>query len=125
MGRKTYNYFQKPLKGREHIIITRDPNFDPHFPEVKVFNNIEEGLKYAETIPKDRMFILGGGEIFKQVLEKDLADEMIISHLDFEAEGEVHFPKFDESKWEITDRDRRAQFEIVYYKKSDRISAVQ
>jgi Dihydrofolate reductase len=74
-------------------------------------------LKYAETIPKDRMFILGGGEIFKQVLEKDLADEMIISHLDFEAEGEVHFPKFDESKWEITDRDRRAQFEIVYYKK--------
>ena len=117
MGRKTYGYFKKPLKDREHVVITRDENFDPKFPEVKVFHNLEDGFKYVSTIPKEKMFIIGGGDGYRQVLEQDLVDEMIISWMDFEAEGEVIFPKFDETKWKIISRDKRVQFEIVHYVK--------
>lgn len=115
MGRKTYGYFKKPLKDREHIVITRDENFDPKFPEVKVFHTLEDGFKYVATIPKEKMFIIGGGDVYSQVLEQDLVDEMIISWMDFEAVGEVTFPRFDESNWKIISRDKREQFEIVHY----------
>ncbi|GAB1349912.1 hypothetical protein MASR1M107_21260 [Ignavibacteriales bacterium] len=115
MGRKTYGYFKKPLRDRQHIVITRDKNFDPKYPEVKVFHSLEEGFEYASTISKEKMFIIGGGEIYRQVLDKGLVDEMIISWMRFPAEGEVTFPKFDESKWSISSRDEKEQFEIVHY----------
>jgi len=118
MGRKTYGYFKKPLKDREHIVITRDTDFDPGFPDVKVFHTLEAGFNYVSTLPKEKMFIIGGGEVYKQVLEQDLVDEMIISWMDFEADGEVEFPRFDETKWTVISRDRRAEFEIVHYLKN-------
>jgi len=117
MGRKTYGYFKKPLKEREHIVITRDQNFDPKYPDVKVFHDLEAGFECATSIPKEKMFIIGGGEVYRQVLEQDLVDEMIISWMDFDAEGEVYFPQFDMSKWEVISRDRRTEFEIVHYKR--------
>jgi dihydrofolate reductase len=61
------------------------------------------------------MFIIGGGEVYKQVLQEGLVDEMIISWMDFEAEGEVSFPRFDKSEWEVKSREKREQFEIVHY----------
>lgn len=115
MGRKTYGYFKKPLKNREHIVITHDKNFDPKHEGVKVFNTLKEGFDYVETLNKDRMFIIGGGDVYKQVLQEGLVDEMIISWMDFEAEGEVSFPRFDKSEWEVKSREKREQFEIVHY----------
>ena len=40
---------------------------------------------------------------------------MIISHMKFEAEGEVKFPEFDINKWEIISKDEREKFVIVTY----------
>ncbi len=115
MGRKTYGYFKKPLRDRQHIVITRDKNFDPKYSEVKVFNSLEEGFEYASTISKEKMFIIGGGEIYRQVLDKGLVDEMIISWMKFPAEGEVTFPRLDESDWSIISRENKTEFEIVHY----------
>ena len=42
---------------------------------------------------------------------------MIISHMKFEAEGEVKFPDIDMNEWYIDSKDNRDQFEIVTYKR--------
>ncbi len=115
MGRKTYGYFKKPLRDREHIVITHDKKFDPKHVGVKVFNTLREGFEYVETLHTDKMFIIGGGDVYKQVLQQGLVDEMIISWMDFDAEGEVSFPRFNESEWEVKSREKREQFEIVHY----------
>jgi dihydrofolate reductase len=113
MGRKSFDTLGKPLKGRLNVVITNNPRYKLPFDEVKVFQSLKESVKYFESLNRDKIFIIGGGEIYKQAI--GFADEMIISIMDFKAEGDVFFPEFDKSVWNIVKRDRREQFEIVYY----------
>jgi dihydrofolate reductase len=115
MGRKTYGFFKNPLPNREHIVITRDVNFDPKYPEVKVFHTLSEGFDYIASLKTEKMFIIGGGEIYKQVLEQGLVDEMIISWMNFGAVGEVCFTNFIRNEWMEISREKREQFNIVRY----------
>lgn len=113
MGRKTFETLNKPLKGRLNIIITRNKERNFEFDEVRKFHSLNEAIDYCRTLDTEKTFIIGGGEIFEQGIY--LADEMIISHLDFEAEGEVYFPEIDEKFWKIESREKRNQFDIVRY----------
>lgn len=113
MGRKTFNTLGKPLKKRENIIITRNKNFTVDFEEVKIFHSLNDGLNYCREKNEEKVFIIGGGEIYKQAIE--VADEMIISHMKFDAEGEVHFPEISPEFWNKEFMEDRGQFEIVRY----------
>lgn len=117
MGRNTYQEDGKNLTGRFHIVVTRQEDFHVPGDNTKVVHTIEEGLEFAKTLNDDKLFIIGGGAIYRQALERGIADEMILSYLHFDAEGDTTFPAFDDDDWEITDRDKRAEFEIVYYRK--------
>lgn len=113
MGRKSFESLGKPLKGRENIVITRNKNLKLNFPEVKIFHSLNDAIDYCKSLNTEKIFITGGGEIYKQSVS--LADEMIISHMKFNAEGEIEFPSFNKSDWEILGRDDREEFEIVTY----------
>jgi dihydrofolate reductase len=113
MGRKSFDALGKPLKGRLNVVITNNPKLHLPFDEVKIFNSLKEAVNFFESGNLDKIFIIGGGEIFKQAI--NFADEMIISIMDFDAEGDVYFPEFDKSDWDIVNRDTQEQFEIVYY----------
>ena len=115
MGRKTFESLGKPLKGRENIVITRSKNFSYDDGEVKVFNSLQDGIEYAKSLKKEKIFITGGGEIYKQAIK--ITDELIISHMKFEAEGEVKFPEISDIDWKVESREDHEQFEIVIYKK--------
>lgn len=117
MGRKTYETLGKPLKGRENIIITRDKNYATIFNDVQIFNSLQASLDYFMTKGYDKIFIIGGGEIFKQALP--IADEMILSFMKFDAEGEVLFPEFKENEWRKISSEDRGKFEIVRFIKTD------
>jgi len=113
MGRKSFDTLGKPLKGRLNVVITNNPDFKVPFEEVKIFHSLQEAVDYFESSGQDKIFIIGGGEIYKQAIS--FADEMIISILDFEAKGDVFFPQFDKSNWNIAKKAKREQFEVIYY----------
>jgi dihydrofolate reductase len=113
MGRKSFDTLGKPLKGRLNVIITNNPDYKVHFEEVKIFHSLKSAVDHFESLKQDKIFIIGGGEIYKQAMA--FADEMIISIMDFEAEGDVLFPEIDEKIWGIKSSEKREQFEIVYY----------
>ena len=93
MGRKSFEALGKPLKGRENIVITHNKNLSYNFENIRIFYSLDSAIDYCKTLNKEKIFITGGGEIYKQAIS--FADEMIISHMKFEAEGEVKFPEFD------------------------------
>ncbi len=64
MGRKTYESMEKELPGRINIVVTT--NKDWVRSNVVVAHTIEEGIKRAEESDCKEIFIIGGGEIFKQ-----------------------------------------------------------
>lgn len=110
MGRKTFETLGKPLKGRENIIITRNNKFILNFDETKLVHSLEEAFNYCKMNNYEKVFIIGGGEIYKQSMI--IADEMIISFMKFEAEGEVIFPEIQEDVWRQVTLEDRAQFVI-------------
>jgi dihydrofolate reductase len=113
MGRKTFNALGKPLKGRLNIVITRDKALRFEFDDVKKFYSLNEAIEYCKTLETEKIFIIGGGNVYTQAIK--IADEMILSFLTFEAEGDISFPQIDEKIWKITSREKRDLFEIVFY----------
>ena len=113
MGRKTFNTLGKPLKGRLNIVITRDKGLRFEFDDVKKFYSLNEAIEYCKTLETEKIFIIGGGNVYAQAIK--IADEMILSFLTFEAEGDISFPQIDEKIWKITSREKRDLFEIVFY----------
>ncbi len=95
MGRKTWESIgAKPLPQRRHVIITR--NFDYEAEGAEVVCTIDEALELAKT--DDKVFIVGGGEIYKLAMPYINRMELTIVHHDFA--GDTSFPEFDENQWE-------------------------
>ncbi|WP_300569759.1 dihydrofolate reductase [Flavobacterium sp.] len=119
MGRKTFESFPKPLPNRTHIIITRNKNYD--VPEgCFVVNSIEKAL---DICPKNEtIYIIGGGEIYKQSI--DLADCIELTRVHSTFEADAYFPEIDAKKWaletsEFHDKDEKHAFSFTFetYKK--------
>jgi dihydrofolate reductase len=89
MGRKTYESIGKPLPNRRNIVITRQ---DIEIEGVEIIKSIEEIKNIKEDI-----FIIGGGEIYKNCLI--LADRIFVTEIDCEIEADTWFPKFWTSEW--------------------------
>ena len=113
MGRKTFETLGKPLKGRENIIVTNNKNYVVGFEDVKIFHSLEHSINYCKLKNYERAFIIGGGNIYQQAMF--LADEMILSFMKFEADGEITFPEINKSDWTINSTEDREQFEIRRY----------
>jgi dihydrofolate reductase len=126
MGRKNYDSIPekyRPLPNRENVILTRNSSFEAE--GCKVFHSMEACLEHYKNETDRIVFIIGGGEIYRQALELNCVEEMFITHVDKVYDAETFFPKFDESKWyfseigshEIDDK-HEASFRIMNYKRS-------
>ncbi len=115
MGRKTFETLGKPLKGRLNVIITSNVSLNFPFEDVRIFHSLKAAIDFFQSENREKIFIIGGGEVYKQAI--NFADEMIISIMNFEAEGDVYFPEYDKSKWEVVNKDKRDEFEIIYYER--------
>lgn len=91
MGRKTFESIGRILPGRTNIIITRDKNFSVD--GGVVVNSLEEAIKTAKA-EAGEIFIIGGGEIFKQALEQNLVDKLYLTKVSGEFGAEIFFPEY-------------------------------
>jgi dihydrofolate reductase len=117
MGRKTFQTLGKPLNGRENIIITRNKNFKVDFEETTICHSLYEAISYCHSKDCEKAFIIGGGNIYHQAMP--IANEMILSFMKFNAEGEVTFPEIKSEEWKQISSEDREQFEIRTYVRND------
>lgn len=93
MGRKTFESLgSKPLPGRLNIVITRQADFKAP-PGVWVVPSIEQAIQLAKGETDkwgNEIFVVGGGEIYKQALP--LTDRVYLTRVHREAEGVTPFP---------------------------------
>lgn len=122
MGRKTYLSFPekyRPLPNRRNIILTRDENFKIEGAEsfTSLENFLEQPLDFARDKSPEAIWIIGGGEIYKQFVNK--VNELHITHVDGEFEADTFFPVIDENIWqkiseEKIGSDEKNSHETVY-----------
>lgn len=99
-GRKNYESIPekfRPLPNRTNIVVTRDKNYQA--PGAIMVNSLEEAIETARKEGKEKCFIIGGGQIYKESLEKNLVDEMLITHVGAAPQADTFFPEIDSSKW--------------------------
>ena len=61
MGRKTFESLPGLLPGREHIVITKDKNYQAP-KQVTLIHSLKEINQYISS--KEEVFIIGGGKIY-------------------------------------------------------------
>lgn len=92
MGRKTFESIgNKPLPNRTNIVVTR--NHSVAIPDVVICHSFEGALKKAKDIDEN-IFIIGGGEIYKEAIR--LVDRLYLTIIDGDAVSDVFFPSFEE-----------------------------
>ena len=97
MGRKTFDSLPGLLPRREHVVISsKNKDYFPN--EVKVFQELKQGLAYAKSREK-QISVIGGEKIYQATLP--LADNLYISHVKMEYQGNVHFPEVNWNDWYI------------------------
>ena len=99
MGRKTYESFPKrPLPDRENIVLSRNSK---KIDGARVFSDIKSLLKYADSL-ENRVFVIGGGEIYKQLLP--YCDEALITRVYESFGGDVFFSDIEhDPEWELAE----------------------
>ncbi|GAA4779446.1 dihydrofolate reductase [Microbacterium gilvum] len=98
MGRKTWLSFPerfRPLPERPNIVVTRDAAFQADGAEV--VHSLDDAVRAAERID-DEVWIIGGAEIYAQAM--DIADELWVTEVDVDVEGDAYAPDVDET-WEV------------------------
>ena len=97
MGRKTFQSIGRPLPKRVSIVVTRDLFFTAS--GVQVVHSIEEGLELANENGAQELFIIGGGQIYKETIP--YWDKIYLTEVDINIGGEVYFPEIDLQDWEL------------------------
>lgn len=104
MGRKTFESIGKPLPGRTNIIVTRNRNYDVE--NGRVVDSLADAIELAENIAfidgSEEAFVIGGGQLFKEVLP--VVERMHLTRIHAEVEGDAWFPEFDTEEWEEISR---------------------
>jgi len=106
MGRKTFASLGKPLPGRTNIVITRDPSFSAV--GAVVAHNVEQALTLADEVAQRdgaaEIMVIGGAEIYKQVLP--LAQTLYYTRVGLDAEGDAYFPAIDWAEWHCVEEEQ-------------------
>lgn len=98
MGRKTFESIgNKPLKGRKNIVITRQTAWDPG--GILIAKDIDAAIEYTREMEVKEIFVIGGGEIFRQIFEQSRRIYMTRVHTHLE--GDVFFPEINPDEWNL------------------------
>ncbi len=109
MGRKTHESIGQPLPGRHNIVLSRSVT---NIPGVHVSGSFEESLT-AATKFKQKIFIIGGAEVYQQALS--VATELYISWIKEKFPGEIFFPEIDTKEWLSDWSEDYPEFKHVHY----------
>jgi dihydrofolate reductase len=98
MGRKTYESIGRPLPNRINIIITRDRSYKAD--GCVVVTSIEEAIQAGITTHSPEIFVIGGAEVYSQLMPHVQNIYLTIVHHTFD--GDAYFPELDKNEWKET-----------------------
>jgi dihydrofolate reductase len=105
MGRKTWESLPerfRPLPDRRNVVVTRDRGWNVSGMERA--GSVEEALDALRDV--ESIFVIGGAAIYAAALP--YADELVLTEVDLEVDGDTFFPEWDRSGFVEISREERA-----------------
>jgi dihydrofolate reductase len=102
MGRRTWDSLPtayRPLPGRRNIVVTRDAQWQAAGAEAA--HSLDAALALAADAP--RAFVIGGAELYALALPR--ADELVLTEIDRDFDGDTRFPPWERGDFVETARE--------------------
>ena len=102
MGRKTLESLPggRPLPDRDNIILSRDPALRVR--GAAVVHEIEELLSLLSDVDPDRVYVMGGAEVYRQLLP--YCDTVYVTKVNYAYRADAFFPDLDQDEnWILTE----------------------
>ena len=95
MGRATFESLKKDLPGRLNVVLTKKKDWKAD--NVVVAHTIDEAIDKAKDSGSKEIFIIGGGEIFRETLH--MVDRIYLTRVHTIVEGDTTYPELDPAEW--------------------------
>mgnify|MGYP006281102463 CR=1 FL=1 len=113
MGRIVFEEInEKPLPGRKNVVLSRSKTY----PNVPTYTSIEEAL--SELQNDEWVFVIGGAQIYKQLLPQCELLYVTLIHQEFE--GDTYFPEYrgqNGTVWEEINREEHPEMTFIDYRR--------
>lgn len=112
MGRKTWDSLPerfRPLPGRRNLVLSRDLAWRADGAETVA--SLDAALQAAAGA--DKLSVIGGAQIYELALPR--ADELVLTEIDADLDGDTFFPAWERSRFTETSRERHTSESGVPY----------
>ena len=104
------------LPKRTNMVLTTRADYT--YEGAEVFHDIDTAIQFAKERGEEELMIIGGGEIYRQFLDK--ADRIYLTRIHTEIDGDTFFPEIDEEKWKVVSeayhpKDERHVYDFTFY----------
>lgn len=131
MGRKTWESLPAPLTGRTNIVVSKSGFGNLGLnrltvmqkPLVIMVTDLNEAVNLGYEFHK-RVFIIGGEQIYRAALEKNLVEKIFATEIEGNYEGDTYFPELSD-EWEhisTVEKLQHPNFRLKIYEKLPRDS---
>jgi len=96
MGRKTFESLGKALPGRKNIVLS-SRSWEAE--GVVTVKTMKDALFVAEQTDALELMVIGGGEIYKSLIEK--AKRIYMTRVEAEPEADTFFPVMNPKEWHL------------------------
>ncbi|QSX07802.1 dihydrofolate reductase [Alkalibacter rhizosphaerae] len=97
MGRETFEALPGVLPGREHIVLTRNTDYQVDHPMVKVVHSVDDILDSLD--PEKDYSVIGGKQIFQ--LFMPYTDKIHLTRIDEAFDADTYFDEPDPEEWVV------------------------
>ena len=110
MGRKTYESIGRVLPDRYNIVLSKSIKID----NVDTYDNIEDAIKFCKEKEFEEVFVIGGAQIYEEVLNKKLVHKVYATIINKVFECDTFFPYIPD--WYTTEFVVDKKDENIFYK---------
>jgi dihydrofolate reductase len=104
MGRKSWESLParfRPLPNRVNCVVSHNSNFQAE--GAHLFSSLSAAIDKAIEEEAEKVFIIGGAQIYAECLKSNLIDEMYLTHVAAAfSEADVFFPEINPLQWDTT-----------------------
>lgn len=109
LGRRTYESMLADLPGRVQIVLSRtEQEFDVD--TAYYVDSVASARELAAGFNPERAYVLGGGGIYE--LFQPHLDRMFLSRVHGEYNGDIYYPEWDSSEWELIEETAYDRFTL-------------
>lgn len=95
----------KPLEGCKNVVVTEQ---DVAYPYVEIVHDLD---KYMKELDRD-IWIIGGGQIFAQTLDR--ATELYLTQIDADFDCDVFFPEYEAKFHKVSESEPHQENDVTY-----------